>query len=317
MKKIYLFNLATLLIVAMLGIFFASCSKNDDSVSDPEGTVSAVLSDTDGGLAFFNNEAKLYVSTTNSLDYSFGSSNHYIDINDCGNMNGLGTINSIPTSGWVSARKNPEVHVGHGYVIRYSNPNYGNTRYARMYITNKADHGFYVKYQTPFDPSKEQGSESLKSPQMVRLKGVSLTAPLNGSGEVIYEDSKYRYKIAAVAAHYFCLYPYYKDGNEWKIACSNVYDEVKVDDIWLCNLSKAINNVSLESINQKFTNYSSTPSVIQPDLGSPTGFYAYITTEDGSRKNIRFCSTSITLNHDQKSSNFGYIESVDMYYQEY
>lgn len=301
----------------MIFVCFTSCSKDDDSVSDPEGTVSAVLSATDGGLSFFNNQAKLYVSTNNSLDYTFGSSNHYIYINDCGNVNGLAAITSIPTSGWVSARSNPEVQVGHGYIVRYSNPNYGVTIHARMYIVSKVDQGFNVKYQTPFDPSKEQGSESLRSPQMVSLKGVSLSDPFNGSGQVIYEDSKYRYKIAAVASHYFCLYPYYKDGNEWKIACSNVYDEFKVDDVWLCNLSKAISNTSLENINQKFTNYSSTPSVIQPDLGSPTGFYAYLTTEDGSRKNIRFCSTNITLNHDQKSSSFGNIISVDMYYQEY
>ncbi len=311
-KYFYLF------VLAFLPMCFIACGGDDDSsLADPEGTISAVLSENDGGLALFNNQAKLYASTSNSIDYTFGSSNHFIYINDYGQVNGLAAITSIPTSGWVSARSNPVAQVGHGYVIRYSNSNNGVTLHARMYITGKADNGFYVKYQTFFDPSKEQGSESLRDPQIVSLTGKSLTDPFNGSGKVIYEDSKYRYMIAAVAAHYFCLYPYYKDGNEWKIACSSVYDEVKVDDIWLCNLSKAIKNASLESIYQKFTDYSSTPSVIQPDLGAPTGFYAYITTEDGSRKNIRFCSTNISLNHNQKSSEYGYIKSVDMYYQEY
>ena len=307
-----------LMILALVPMCFVACgSDDDDSLPDPEGTVSAVMSVHDGGIDFFNYQSRLYVERSNSSDYTFGSNNSFIDIYDCGNVNCLAAIKSIPTSGWVNARKNPVAQVGHGYIVRYTNSNFGVILYARMYITGKADQGLSIKYQTPFDPSKEQGTDALKGLQIVSLKGLSLTDPLSGSGEVIYEDSKYRYKIAAVASHYFCLYPYYKVDNEWKVACSNVYDEVKVDGVWLCNLSKAIKNTSLDKINQKFTDYTSKPSVIQPDLGAPTGFYAYITTEDGSKKNIRFCSTNISLNHDQKSSEFGYIKSVDMYYQEY
>lgn len=318
-QKLICYSL-TLMVLAMLGTCFTSCGsdeESDDYLLDPEGTVSAVMSAYDGGIDFFNYHSELYVSTVNSSDWTFGSLNHGIDIYDCGSVNGLAAIKSIPTSGWVSARSNPVAKIGHGYVVRYTNSNFGVILHARMYITGKEDRGLTIKYQTPFDPRKEQGEDALKNPQIVNLTGTSLTDPFNGSGKVIYEDSKYRYKIAAVASHYFCLYPYHKVDNEWKVACSSVYDEVQVDGVWLCNLSKAIKNTSLESINQKFTNYSSTPSVVQPDLGAPTGFYAYITTEDGSRKNIRFCSSNILLNHDQKSSEFGYIKSVDMYYQEY
>ena len=317
MKKNLIWNLLTIMMVGLFSVYLVSCSDDDDSLPDPEGTVSAVMSARDGGIDFFNYQSKLYVSTSNSSDYIFGSLNSFIDIYDCGNVNGLAAITSIPTSGWIRVRSNPVAQVGHGYVVRYSNSNFGVILHARMYITGKADQGLSIKYQTPFDPSKEQGADALKSPQIVSLTGTSLTAPFSGSGKVIYEDSKYRYKIAAVASHYFCLYPYYKVDNEWKVACSSVYDEVKVDGVWLCNLSKAIKSTSLDKINQKFTDYTSKPSVIQPDLGAPTGFYAYITTEDGSRKHIRFCSTNISLNHDQKSMEFGYIKSVDMYYQEY
>lgn len=317
MKKCFFYYPLTIMMVALFCFCFTSCSDNDDSLPDPDGTVSAVMSVRDGGIDFFNYHSRLYVKTNNSSEWVFGSLNEGIDIHDCGSIRSLAEITSIPTKGWERASKNPIAQIGHGYVVRYTNSNFGVILHARMYITGKADQGLSIKYQTLFDPSKEQGADALKSPQIVSLTGTSLTDPLSGSGKVIYEDSKYRYKIAAVASHYFCLYPYYKVDNEWKVACSSVYDEVKVDGVWLCNLSKAIKSTSLEKINQKFTDYTSKPSVIQPDLGAPTGFYAYITTEDGSRKNIRFCSTNISLNHDQKSSEFGYIKSVDMYYQEY
>lgn len=166
--------------------------------------------------------------------------------------------------------------------------------------------------------NSNNNSSSLTEVNTVKLYATTQSSPFSyGSGTIIYEDSKYQYKIAAIDSHYFCLYPYYKEGDEWKIACSSIYDETMINGLWLCNLSSAISNTSLGKITKKFSNYNSKPSVMQPNLGAPTGFYAYITTENGERKHIRFCSSNISLNHNQKSSEFGYIKTLDMSYQEY
>ena len=88
-----------LMILALVPMCFVACgSDDDDSLPDPEGTVSAVMSVHDGGIDFFNYQSRLYVERSNSSDYTFGSNNSYIDIYDCGNVNGLAAIKSIPTS---------------------------------------------------------------------------------------------------------------------------------------------------------------------------------------------------------------------------
>lgn len=311
MNKKVLWGLLTFIMVTMLSVSFAACSSDDDDFSDdPDGTVTAIMQASDGGIDFFNYHAQLYIA-----DGKFGSLNGFLYIYDCGIVKGLADITSIPASDWVLVRSNPEAKVGHGYVVRYTNSNFGVILHARMYITKKSGDGYEIKYQSPFDT---HSTSSLKDLQIVSLKATSLTRPFQyGEGKVIYEDSKYRYKIAAINTHSFCLYPYYKDGSDWKLACSSVYDEVMVDGLWLCGLSTAINDTSLEKITQKMTDYTSKPAVMQSKLSGSTGFYGYITTEDGTRKQIRFCSTNILYNHDQTSSEIGYIVSVDMYYQEY
>lgn len=157
MKKNLFRNLTTFIMVALISLCFTSCSDDDSlpdsevTVPDPEGTVSALM--TARGLDFFNYQSKLYVSTSNSSEWKFGSLNACIDIYDCGNVRGLADITSIPTSGWVKARNNPIAQIGHGYVVRYRNLNFQIILHARMYITGQGDQGLYVKYQTPFDPS--------------------------------------------------------------------------------------------------------------------------------------------------------------------
>ena len=317
MKKMHLWSMLAVLMVTMLSVGLASCGDDDDnSLADPEGTVTTVMESSEGGVPIFKVFGYVDINLWISKD-KFDSLNEALYIYDCGSVGGLAGITSIPTSNWVKVRSNPEAKVGHGYVLRYVNSNFSIMEYARMYITGKQnEHSYSIKYQSPFEL---EPASSLKSTQIVKLNACDyITDPLEyGEGKVIYEDNKYRYKIAAIAAHYFCLYPYYKEGSEWKIACSSVYDEKKVNGLWLCNLSSAISNTSIDKITQKLTDYSSTPSVMQPNLGGATGFYGYITTEDGTRKHIRFCSSNISLNHDQKSNEFGHVTSVDMYYQEY
>ena len=136
-KKVFL-HLKTIIMVALLGICLISCSSDDEdsnSLRDPEGTVTAVIkTSSSGGINLFNiygNQVSLYVNSNFSSDWFFKSDNFWLDIYDCGKVEGLASITSIPTSGWVNIRSNPSAQIGHGYIIRYTNTNFNILQYAR------------------------------------------------------------------------------------------------------------------------------------------------------------------------------------------
>lgn len=160
MDKKVLLHLKTIIMVAMFGFCLISCSSDDEdsnSLRDPEGTVTAVMkTSSSGGVNLFDingNQVSLYVNS----NFSFTSDNFWLDIHDCGKVEGLASITSIPTSGWVNIRSNPAAQIGHGYIIRYKNTNFNILLYARVYIVGEANDGLSIKYQSPFDPSKDSG----------------------------------------------------------------------------------------------------------------------------------------------------------------
>ena len=158
MKKQLFWKSLTIMMVAMVYVCFTSCSgDDDDSLPDPKGTVSAVMSAQDGGIDLFNYTVPInvWVSSRNSSDWYFNSGNTLIDIYDCGNVQGLASITSIPNSGWVRITSKPSAIIGHGYIARYTNSNFGIVIYTRIYIVGEANQGLSVKYQTPFDPSTD------------------------------------------------------------------------------------------------------------------------------------------------------------------
>ena len=149
--------------VAVVYVSFTSCSgDDDDSLPDPEGTVSAVMSAQDGGIDLFNYTVPInvWVSSRNSSDWFFDSGNSFIDIYDCGNVQGLASITSIPNSGWVKITSKPSAQIGHGYIARYTNSNFGSVIYTIIYIVGEAGEGLSVKYQTPFDPNTNKVVDS-------------------------------------------------------------------------------------------------------------------------------------------------------------
>lgn len=164
MKKNLLWSMLAILMVTMLSVGITACSSDDEhsnSFRDPEGTVTAVMkTSSSGGINLFDihgNQVSLYVNSNISSDWFFKSDNFWLDIYDCGKVEGLTSITSIPTSEWVNIQSNPAAQIGHGYIIRYTNTNFNILLYARVYIIGEANDGLSIKYQSPFDPSKDGG----------------------------------------------------------------------------------------------------------------------------------------------------------------
>lgn len=155
MKKKNYLHLLAIMLVTMLSVCFISCEE--DSVEDPEGTISVGMRNYNNGFSY------LYIFGTSNDDYyvyinradNFETWDHYMEIADVGKVKGLGAIKNIPASGWTD-----EVSVipGHGYVTRAINGPYKG-QYARIYVerymttTGDLIIGADVKYQAPWNPS--------------------------------------------------------------------------------------------------------------------------------------------------------------------
>ena len=179
MKKNILKLSTFLLIVGFL--FVVGCSKNDDdgssdknknNVSDPEGTITSNIAEgTEIILLKDISYCAVSWAKPDNIWISYGDYDCYyclISICSVGQVNGLGSINRIPTSGYTSrisgdGDQTLSCDVGYGYVIKieeevYYPYTYTIRTYARMYVieriisTSGGIMGAKVKYQYPFEP---------------------------------------------------------------------------------------------------------------------------------------------------------------------
>lgn len=120
---------------------------NDEELTtdDPEGTITKICYPNLYFDELFGDEGKRTVYCDKNKFYSYHSS---VKVVDLGEVNGLSSITTYPTSGW---NKDVTQTVGHGYVFRYINPSTGKTTYARVFIVEQTERMTYkVKFQTPF-----------------------------------------------------------------------------------------------------------------------------------------------------------------------
>jgi len=151
------------LFFAVCLIGFVGCKKDDEKVPDPEGTITANLGRI--SLDFYYLEEIGWVAPDNigliHLYTCYGVCHRWkITFCNVGKVSGLGSIKTIPTSGYAN---NVACEVGHGYVIKCENFNYYggelvNVIYIRLYVvesivsTSGGIMGAKVKYQYPFEP---------------------------------------------------------------------------------------------------------------------------------------------------------------------
>jgi hypothetical protein len=162
----------------------AGCSKDDPSdpdnlVADPQGTITANISDgSSSQIEIIEGGSMLAVIRWTSPDnfyldgYLGGSYGYYDDeiqrhryyqvsICNLGAMSGLGNITKIPTSGFTipsSGNSSVACESGHGYVVKVEKHDGSNLIYVRLYVvepivsTTGGIMGAKVKYQYPFKP---------------------------------------------------------------------------------------------------------------------------------------------------------------------
>lgn len=155
MKKKNYLQLLAIVMVTMLSVCFVSCEK-DDSVEDPEGTISIGLRNENNGYTFlylFGSSNDEYYICINEAD-NFECWDYYLELVDVGKVKGLGAINSIPASGWTDEVK---VQPGHGYIARAKSGKYRD-QCARIYVERYMTSDDYIiganiKYQAPWNPS--------------------------------------------------------------------------------------------------------------------------------------------------------------------
>ena len=158
----------------MLSLVLTGCPNKDDdpnnsnnSVPDPEGTITVNLSEYDEIRIRPNDGSHSYIMWCKPDNLwitcgIFPAENRKISICDLGPMKGLGNITQIPSSGFTIP--NSEISVacekGHGYVIKSEDPYKEHLQviYVRLYVvesiisTNGGIMGAKVKYQYPFVP---------------------------------------------------------------------------------------------------------------------------------------------------------------------
>ena len=156
MKKVFCFFVLIGMIVSI-----QSCKQEEEKKGepDPPGTITTVIRNDDfavyiRGVPRTFGDAYVGIGTIrmNYLNiFSFGGGIAYV-----GNVNGLGSIKSLPEeSEFISERA---VNEGGGYVLRATNTN-NETEYARLYVSRVmigANSGKIIgaelKYQYPFVP---------------------------------------------------------------------------------------------------------------------------------------------------------------------
>ena len=168
-------NFLMMMCIALLSSFFVltGCKKdadNENSVSDPQGTITANISESSYFHVFYDDDNFAIVTVrwcspdNFYLEKSytwFYEENWKISICDLGSMKGLGNITIIPASGFtVPAYKNTSIacETKHGYVIKCERIGLGQVVYVRLYVeesiisTSGGIMGAKVKYQYPFEP---------------------------------------------------------------------------------------------------------------------------------------------------------------------
>ncbi len=150
----------TIIMVAMLSVGFVSCGDDDNDGEasnydgDPIGTVEIGLKNgadpyyytAQNYLELDGSEYVIAVNLANNFTIwkSWRILLHDPMIVSVGTVKGLGSINSIPSSGWTSEIA---ARPGNGYIVHFRN------EYIRMYVvdymvdTSGGIMGVYVKYQ--------------------------------------------------------------------------------------------------------------------------------------------------------------------------
>ena len=158
------FNFMAMFFVAVLTLGFTSCGDDDDDNgtnggSDPEGTITINMRNrNNGNTEIYLDDSSFYMKIDAADNLCVIKNNYYYEteIACVGKVKGLGSINSIPESGWSSKSL---VQPGYGYVVRnhsYDGEIY--TVYTRVYVvdymktTDGGIIGATVKYQSPWEP---------------------------------------------------------------------------------------------------------------------------------------------------------------------
>ncbi|MBR0272825.1 MAG: hypothetical protein IJQ59_01885 [Bacteroidaceae bacterium] len=216
-KKLSFATLITLVMVMAFNVFvFTSCSKDDEKEStsnpntidnnqggktpgvttpDPEGTVvmnmKAGASDNfydiglgaKMGIDAAHNWKSVHDKGNSVTPFGSTSWDYHAEFVSVGNINGLGNISSIPSTGWAES---VAVVPGTGYIAKYVNGSTFQGTYSRIYVVEKSDDGQYftIKYQTPFEVAFT-----------TETKSVTLTQKYTPEGESygIHHDANYWY----------------------------------------------------------------------------------------------------------------------------
>ncbi|MDR1864015.1 MAG: DUF1566 domain-containing protein [Bacteroidales bacterium] len=172
MKKFRLNWAKALMMALMLGTIACGKDKDDpndpnNSVPDPEGTVTVNLSGSTG-IEIKNGHTIGHIRWTGPDNFYLSEDYYYymVSICDLGAMRGLGNITAIPSTGFSTpATSNTSVacEPGHGYVVKFVRGDYrpGDPPglYVRLYVeepvvsTTGGIMGAKVKYQYPFEPT--------------------------------------------------------------------------------------------------------------------------------------------------------------------
>ena len=151
MRKFNLFLMCGLLLTAMFLV--AGCNNNEPEIPEipevpnPEGTVEIWMRDADNGSTWVIPEAFTGGFGINNQNFVWQALGTPLQFASVGEVNSLGEVTEIPTSGWANQIA---IFPGHGYIVRQ------NANYTRMYvadwITNTAGDivGARIMYQSPF-----------------------------------------------------------------------------------------------------------------------------------------------------------------------
>lgn len=148
MEKKYLLRFLIFVLVTLVSFSFTSCEKEEEDVSDPEGTITLKMRNADNGSTGIQfGRDKFYISKENNFRGYHG----YISVADVGQVKGLASVTKIPQSGW---GRDVAVNIGHGYVVKSDN-----NEYMRIYViswikgaSSGGIIGAEVKYQCPWIP---------------------------------------------------------------------------------------------------------------------------------------------------------------------
>ena len=128
MKRLRTF-MTLCLVVMTLGVAMTSCEKEepDGSTTDAPlpGSITVKMRNEDnGGTKIWFSSSYVRINKANNFQTGGNSGYHWseeIQIASVGKVNGLGSITTIPESGWIGQ---VSAFVGHGYVVRWRTSNW-------------------------------------------------------------------------------------------------------------------------------------------------------------------------------------------------